>query len=177
MQAGTIGRQRHFNAPIPIADDSYERFYRNCDGGGARVAQRRANEQDAQRIRKKYEERNKQRKLRMYTLALEEAVRREKEGASTRITFRVRCNTQFGQQVCIVGSDVALGMWNPADATRMSWNEGNYWTAEVDLKRGEAEYKYIIVERNNTQWEEGANHRIDLSKSRDKTIEDKWGGW
>eukprot|EP01068_Selenidium_serpulae_P006762 Selendium_serpulae@DN4502_c0_g1_i1.p1 len=122
--------------------------------------------------------------MRQQTLFIEawkEAIRREKEGSGCSVTFKIRYDTRFGQRVCVVGSDPALGAWDPGAALHMVWTDGNNWMATAKLgksKKGRiVEYKYVAIEPNNVEWETGANHKIDLHHLKQgKTLVDQWGG-
>ena len=47
----------------------------------------------------------------------------------------LRCSLQvsFGQVMMLVGGHKELGNWKPENGCKMTWNDGDVWTAEVNL--------------------------------------------
>eukprot|EP00922_Rhytidocystis_sp_ex-Travisia-forbesii_P043304 GHVS01064626.1.p1 GENE.GHVS01064626.1~~GHVS01064626.1.p1 ORF type:complete len:230 (-),score=35.20 GHVS01064626.1:817-1506(-) len=124
------------------------------------------------RIRQLYQEKTKERRVQLYNEALNEAIRREMAEASRAVTFTIKVDTRFGQNVHIVGSSSHLGNWSTRASVLMEWSSGNIWTATVNLgnsasEPGVVEYKYIVKESNgnNVEWEYGDNHILDRSES------------
>ncbi|KAL8445286.1 hypothetical protein Emed_005743 [Eimeria media] len=117
-------------------------------------------EEERLRVREKYRERLKERKLQIYRRALEEVVQREKEGAQTRLAFKIQLPTRFGENLFLVGSEACVGSWSLDRAIPMMWGEGNVWSLVLALPNGvrRLEYKYVIKEGPRTTWEPGANH-------------------
>lgn len=51
----------------------------------------------------------------------------------------------FGQELVLVGSADALGGWELARAPHMTWNDGDVWTATIELPAGaHVEYKFAL---------------------------------
>ncbi|MFY1703652.1 carbohydrate-binding module family 20 domain-containing protein [Micromonospora sp. WMMA1923] len=74
--------------------------------------------------------------------------------------FTVTAQTNWGQEVYVVGSIPQLGNWNPAGGVKLSTNSGSYptWTGSVDLPAGTSfEWKLVKIGNGATQWENGAN--------------------
>lgn len=66
----------------------------------------------------------------------------------TEVTFKLRCNTKFGDQVVMVGVLHMLGAGDPQKGAKLSTTEATYpeWTIKIDLPRDKIiEYKYLIV--------------------------------
>ncbi|KAL8273542.1 hypothetical protein Esti_002608 [Eimeria stiedai] len=124
-------------------------------------------EQERLRVREKYRERLKERKLQIYRRALEEVVQREKEGARTCLAFRIQLPTRFGENLFLVGSEACVGSWCLDRAVPMLWGEGNVWSLALALPNGvrRLEYKYVIKEGPRTTWEPGANHTWEARSS------------
>lgn len=62
-------------------------------------------------------------------------------------TGRARHSVQvnFGQELVLVGSTDSLGGWELARAPHMTWNEGDLWTATIELPAGtHVEYKFAL---------------------------------
>lgn len=85
------------------------------------------------------------------------------------IHFRVRCYTQFGQEMYICGSIPELGNWDLGGAKQMCF-EGNadYWDLILRLPLNSStqkfEYKYIrAFDKYRAEWESESNHEIEIS--------------
>jgi alpha-amylase len=82
------------------------------------------------------------------------------------VTFNEAADTNFGQNVFVVGSIAALATWNPAAAIPMTRISGTgtrgTWQATVALPATTAlEYKFIIKDGAGTvTWETGANRTL-----------------
>jgi 4-alpha-glucanotransferase len=83
-----------------------------------------------------------------------------------KITFTIRCHTEWGQQLSVAGSRPELGEWDTAKAARMNYFPGDRWETELTFPDGEGlsfEYRYIIRQaRGNLLWEGGDNRRFSL---------------
>ncbi|XP_026189662.1 uncharacterized protein LOC113146463 [Cyclospora cayetanensis] len=137
------------------------------------------------RIREKYRERLKERKLQIYQRALEEVIQREKEGSQMQLVFQLQLPTRFGENVYMVGNEACVGRWRMEDARPMHWSEGNVWSTALAIPNGlhRLEYKYIIKEGSRVTWEPGKNHIWGprspmgaLASGEPITICDSWGG-
>ncbi|KAH8741237.1 starch binding domain containing proteinhypothetical protein plant origin [Cryptosporidium ryanae] len=141
-------------------------------------------ESNRERIRKLYEKKLHERKLRIYEEALEEAIKREKMGVCLTIKFCVKYETRFGQELRVVGNIKELGDWDLEKSLPMTWTEGSFWTVSVKLSQNNIEnieYKYILVDnssRNSYNWEPGKNHSVQINKDslRELQLTDAWGG-
>eukprot|EP00922_Rhytidocystis_sp_ex-Travisia-forbesii_P043302 GHVS01064624.1.p1 GENE.GHVS01064624.1~~GHVS01064624.1.p1 ORF type:complete len:232 (-),score=29.97 GHVS01064624.1:254-949(-) len=126
------------------------------------------------RIRQLYKEKAIERRAHLYNEALNEAIRREMAEASRAVTFTVKVDTRFGQNVHIVGSSSQLGNWSTTGSVPMEWSPGNIWTATVNFAGnsasepagGTSEYKYIVKESDggHVDWEYGDNHILDRTE-------------
>ncbi|KAF7459430.1 starch binding domain-containing protein [Cryptosporidium felis] len=136
------------------------------------------------RIRRLYEKKLHDRKLRIYEEALEEAIRREKMNVSITIKFGVKFETKFGQELRVVGNIAELGHWNIENGLPMKWTEGSFWTASVEISSNNGvesiEYKYVLMNSatNSHLWEPGKNHSVQISSGtlRELQLTDAWGG-
>ncbi|KAK6588960.1 glucan 1 [Cryptosporidium xiaoi] len=142
-------------------------------------------EDNRERIRKLYEKRLHERKLRIYEEALEEAIRREKMGVYLTIKFSVKYETKFGQELRVVGNIKELGDWDVEKSLSMTWTEGSFWTVSVKILPANnienIEYKYILIDNNpgnSYRWEPGKNHSVQINKDslRELQLTDAWGG-
>ncbi|KAH7648237.1 glucan 1 [Cryptosporidium bovis] len=142
-------------------------------------------EDNRERIRRLYEKRLHERKLKIYEEALEEAIRREKMGMCLTIKFSVKYETKFGQDLRVVGNIKELGDWDVEKSLSMTWTEGSFWTVSVKIlptnNTENIEYKYILVDnnpRNSYNWEPGKNHSVQINKDslRELQLTDAWGG-
>lgn len=87
------------------------------------------------------------------------------------VTVRLKVRApQLGsqQRLTIVGSDKALGAWNPAKGLPMYEHNYNEWVADIDatkLEKGEFEFKFVAVDTNDHDsitWEDGYNRTLEL---------------
>lgn len=143
---------------------------------------------ERQRVREKYRERLKERKLQIYQRALQEVIQREKEGAQIRLFFKIHLPTRFGENLYIIGNDACVGSWSLDRAVPMQWSDGNVWTLPLALPNGvrRLEYKYVIKEGMRITWEPGQNHIFALTSTMAKkeplsgggpiAVSDSWGG-
>jgi hypothetical protein len=59
---------------------------------------------------------------------------------------------RFGRALYVVGGVEELGNWNPSNSVRLTWSEGDNWSAEVALPFDKLiEYKFIEGGFNNIQ--------------------------
>jgi mitochondrial cardiolipin hydrolase len=84
---------------------------------------------------------------------------------NARVNFVVNCHqTYLGDRVVIVGSDPALGAWDPARGITLNTNESLFpvWSGKVVLPRGARhEWKIVIVSASGeVRWELGANRAL-----------------
>lgn len=69
--------------------------------------------------------------------------------SETRLTFIIRCKTEFGQRLRIVGNDPALGGWDPVRGVELTTSQGDYpkWRISLTVPANrQLEYKYCIVD-------------------------------
>ena len=77
--------------------------------------------------------------------------------------------TQFGEDLCMVGSLPCLGSWNPdKNGLKMNWSEGHCWWVKVPLDLNTKiqdtvfEFKFVVMENGHTKkWESDGNHVFD----------------
>jgi hypothetical protein len=98
---------------------------------------------------------------------MEEKARRERlrqKTCTVSITFLVSCQTQFGEEVRLVGNVATLGQWDPNGAAAMRWLDGHIWVTTVDVEFPPAEsleYKYVLMSNRGVKsWEVCENHVI-----------------
>lgn len=102
------------------------------------------------------------------------------------IVFQVKCHTEPGEDVRLVGSDPLLGNWTPAKGIQLQTSSDRYpqWKSDSIIipPHDAIEYKYIVVrpDSGETRWEECGNRRIPpTSPARQgqdiMTIEDFFG--
>merc|ERR1719421_984626 len=73
--------------------------------------------------------------------------------------FQVECATQFGEEVCVVGSAECLGRWDPSRAIRMQTNAEIFplWMSKpifgLNKEVANVDYKFIIAKQcGNYVW-------------------------
>ena len=79
------------------------------------------------------------------------------------VRFSIRGELDYGDEMCVVGSAVELGAWNPDAALPLRWTEGNVWRGELAVPAGGAmEYKLIVRRGGGYRWEAGDNREVQL---------------
>ena len=85
-----------------------------------------------------------------------------------RIIFQIKYNTNYGEELALAGSINELGNWDPFNALKLQWNEGNIWKACIHLKDNnllDFEYKFIFLCDGRIQkWEDGNNRKYIFSQ-------------
>jgi len=174
----------YHRSPIPICQPGWDSYYDKMSSSpvapssSAMTAEQR--EVEKLRVRSIYEQRSRERKVRMYQEALEEAIRRETINAGRQVTFDIHHDTQFGQNLYVSGSIDSLGNWQSGKAVPMKWKSGNSWTVTVSIPQAvkSFEYKYVIIEGGVVHWEPGTNHKFKLPSPKDRQkilLIDQWG--
>jgi len=83
---------------------------------------------------------------------------------SLKLNIPYRC--KYGQSVAIVGSEKALGSWDPKQALKMAWNEGDIWSTKIKFENcpKDLEYKYLVLEKDGqvNVWKPGKNYSLDI---------------
>lgn len=97
------------------------------------------------------------------------------------VTFRVRVETNFGDDVYVVGPGDLLGEWTPKQGVPLRTHEEAYpvWFATIqmplDIRKSrdiEMEYKFVIQRAGGwAEWEEGPNRVLPLKLHQDMTME------
>ncbi|GAA2327863.1 carbohydrate-binding module family 20 domain-containing protein [Streptomyces cuspidosporus] len=98
--------------------------------------------------------------------------------ATTGASFNVNANTQWGENIHVVGSTSALGGWNPSKALKLDPAGYPVWKLDVSLPAGTSfEYKYIRKDaRDNVIWEGGSHRTATVPSSGAVTLNDTWRG-
>lgn len=79
---------------------------------------------------------------------------------SSSVSFVLQHHVDFGEAVCLVGNDTALGAWSVEDCVSMKWSEGDVWTTQLSIPAGQTvEYKYIVTNEDGSlaEWLPGDN--------------------
>lgn len=97
--------------------------------------------------------------------AAEEAV--AAAAAPVSVEIAVRRETSPGQDVWLVGSHPALGVWDLSNALALEWTEGHVWRATIEVDPTQTptiEYKAVLKCADGpTIWEGGDNKAADLT--------------
>ena len=87
-----------------------------------------------------------------------------------KITFTVKYDTHFGENLGISGSIFPFGNWNQNNIMAMNWNNGNLWTGELEINNmipKSFEFKFVVTKNKNIKkWESGNNHKFNLDEFR-----------
>ena len=77
------------------------------------------------------------------------------------VRFSVTTNSGMGYEMFVVGSHPDIGSWNPTNAVKLVWSEGDVWWGDVGVQAGTAlEYKFLkrataperIFDPDNAEW-------------------------
>ncbi len=96
------------------------------------------------------------------------------------LRFQIAYQTQYGQQLKLVGSHPALGDWNSETAPSMTYESGGIWSLSIDLpdeKKISFSYKYCLQHADGSvQWEWGKDRTFDLKgdKAAEVFVRDFW---
>lgn len=90
------------------------------------------------------------------------------------VHWEVHCDqTGFGDEVVVLGSDVALGCWQPSCGLPLTTNSTDYpiWRTSCSLSAGrEIEWKVAIVQAGGAcRWEDIENRRLLLPSANEPT--------
>ena len=83
------------------------------------------------------------------------------EDVTVGVSFRVKCSTQFGDRVFVVGDASQLGSWRVAAGVELTTSRSMYPTyvsATIDLPSGFQSFKFVTVAADGAvTCEEGSN--------------------
>lgn len=90
--------------------------------------------------------------------------------------FQVSCETQWGEEVCVVGSAPCLGSWDVSRAVPLKADYYPVWkTAAVDVSGAAPRLEYKYVKRSHggsAQWEGGQNRWVPVDADAALTVHD-----
>lgn len=102
----------------------------------------------------------------------------EPDPGQVAVGYTVRAETEWGQNVYVVGDIAELGGWNPAAAVPLTTGAGTYprWSGGGTLPPNTSiEYKFVIRQDNQPViWETGANRTLRTPASGTLSVD---GGW
>jgi hypothetical protein len=85
------------------------------------------------------------------------------------LTLKVNYETQWGQEIAILGNIPQFGNWDINKAYKMKWTPGHVWVAEnikIDETRGDKTYfmyKYVVLFNGHFQsYERGLDRIADI---------------
>ena len=82
------------------------------------------------------------------------------------LVFNVVSHLTVGESLVVVGNVAELGGWNVDVGAKMTWTEGDVWTAEVAIPNDSAAVEFKMVRFNEgsgvTTWQEGDNYRAEM---------------
>lgn len=88
----------------------------------------------------------------------ERGMRNKKYFCGMKVTFHLKYDSHWGEELLLVGSADALGQWNTNKALAMRYVDHGYWSANVELDADESvEYKYVVKENGQVRWESRDN--------------------
>ncbi|MDT0344624.1 carbohydrate-binding module family 20 domain-containing protein [Streptomyces sp. DSM 44938] len=96
---------------------------------------------------------------------------------ATGASFNVNAQTQWGENIYVVGNLTQLGGWNPSQAIRLDAADYPVWRAELTLPAGTTfECKYIrrVDGQSGVTWESGGNRTATVPTSGRIVLNDTW---
>jgi len=100
------------------------------------------------------------------------------------LSFYLPFQTNFGENLYVVGNHPAFGAWDPRKGRRMTYRHPSSWFLHAEL-RVEADkpllkYKYCIMNDNEPnggvpRWEPGEVHLIEINQGSKLECKDVWG--
>ena len=83
-----------------------------------------------------------------------------------KITFRLRYDSHWGEELFLTGNHLEMGLWNPDDAVAMRYVAPATWETTLRIDKVQnIEYKYLIKENGGIRWEEGDNRRLSSERA------------
>ncbi|KAH6911528.1 glucoamylase [Coprinopsis sp. MPI-PUGE-AT-0042] len=96
-------------------------------------------------------------------------------GPTAQVTFNVRAETVFGENIFLTGSIDSLKAWSPENALALSAANYPTWSVTVNIPvNTNFEYKYIRKNNGQVTWESDPNRSNSSPSSGSKTISDTW---
>lgn len=94
-------------------------------------------------------------------------------GKTVRVRFVLQKQCSFGQSVCLVGGDPALGLWDPLNAFALKWAEESHdWILEKDLPANKPiEFKFLLQDSTGKlHWQDGPNRSFRTGETANTLI-------
>ncbi|MBK9291411.1 MAG: 4-alpha-glucanotransferase [Bacteroidetes bacterium] len=93
-----------------------------------------------------------------------------------RVKLTIHYQSQWGQSICVCGSEPELGLWDTGKAVDLNYLGNDLWGGEIELPEGKyLEYKYLLREANGIlHWEGGANRSLLTSDYEFIEVHDQW---
>jgi len=101
------------------------------------------------------------------------------------LTFKLPYQTNFGENLYVVGSLPPFGAWDPRKGRRMVYKQPATWYLHLDLrletdKPIELKYKYVVMNDNEEnggipRWEPGQEHILEINNIEKLECSDVWG--
>jgi len=93
-----------------------------------------------------------------------------------KVQFTLHFMSQWGQTICICGSEPELGSWDTSGSIELAYVGNDVWSGSVELPEGKyLEYKYLLREASGImQWEGGSNRVLLTSQHSFIDIRDQW---
>jgi len=106
------------------------------------------------------------------------------DNSITEITFYLPFQTNFGENLYVVGNNAAFGSWDPRKSRRMTYKHPSTWSLRAEIKvEGDKpldlRYKYCVMNDNEEnggipRWEPGEEHTLKISTGKHEQ-KDVWG--
>eukprot|EP00210_Caulerpa_lentillifera_P008145 g7779.t1 len=95
-----------------------------------------------------------------------------------KVKFTIPHHVEFGQSICVSGSEEELGSWQLQQSYPLEWTQGDVWTGVIELPSKEIEYKYVTVNEDGTpaEWQSCENFVANIENVGVIEIMDEWDG-
>jgi 4-alpha-glucanotransferase len=93
-----------------------------------------------------------------------------------KVQFTIYFQSQWGQAICICGSEPELGSWDTSKSTELTYIGNDYWSGSIEFPEDKVlEYKYLLREASGIlHWEGGPNRSLITSKHSFINVRDQW---
>ena len=92
---------------------------------------------------------------------------KENEYIINKIIFYIRYDSNYGDNIGVLGSIEQLGNWSEDKILYLKWNNGNIWKGDIDITNlfiNKFEFKFIKRHDGIIYWEKGFNNVVDLKE-------------
>lgn len=92
------------------------------------------------------------------------------------VVFVLDRETQFGENLFVIGSIPQLGEWDVARALPLQYMQESQWRIAIKVSPCSFEYKYLIQDQfsESMVWESSSNRAKTVSHHTNNMLDDRW---